>query len=930
MFTHNRSSIDLGGAWKFNPDPYQRCRQQRWWLNEGGNDSFFPCFNLEGLWDIQVPGTWKKQHKGLEWYDGHVNYVREFEIGDIPADREAFLCFDGVTYRSEVYLNGHEVGTHEWGYSPFQMRVTGLLQKTNRLFVLVDNFMREDRVPGIRCDWNNDGGITGQVALIFVPKIHIENFRTWTRLDGSTARVGVEVTARSFEPPSGSLHACFEIPELGISTPISIPVGGKTCTEVAVPLDDIRLWSPEDPKLYETRLVTAHEILSDEIGYREIKTRGAEILLNGKPIRLHGVAVHSEFPDTGRAATEQGIALMLEKARELGCNFLRCAHYPYADIFARAMDRAGMLWWEEVPVYWLVNVHLEPQLGMALGMLRETIVRDWNRAALIFWSVSNECAGDGSPAGSHRSLEGGNYPYWVKACTLVRELDPSRLISSADSGHRSTTRNNWSPQAGDVFDTKIRGEDWHAGHPDAFYDLLDVLGANLYVSNPGDNPTATDKFVAMLQRFGKPLMITEFGSMSTAGAVPQNVGPGDLGHPDRHAAILREAYRAMAAHPEIVGYVPWALMDVRVPMHWRWYNRGSGTFAYGLLDNQYRKKPAFGVVQEEIRTLKARYRGVPAASSCAKLRVGLHGVAGHQVDSQLRDHPEASLVAVSEFPAGRVPAGVASHETLADMLAAGGLDLVVLCPPNRARQIDDIVACLDAGCHAYAEKPAVVEPADIERLLEAVRRTGREFHEMGGVFGGAHLSLLRERITRGDIGRVVQIFHQKSYPWADWRPDSESADGGLARQVGIYPVRFALHVAGQKLRDLRLRETLLGNDRIGSACRRAVEISMEFESGALGTAICNYLNPIGGTQWSLETARVFGTDGILEFSDPADEILWLHAGRTDRIAVPAGASNEFDRLVGRLLRGEPSEMPLEEELEPTRWIARAKSTRHQP
>jgi hypothetical protein len=63
----------------------------------------------------------------------------------------------------------------------------------------------------------------------------------------------------------------------------------------------------------------------------------------------------------------------------------------------------------------------------------------------------------------------------------------------------------------------------------------------------------------------------------------------------------------MAKHPEIMGYVPWALMDVRVPMHWRWYNRGTGTFAYGLMDNQYQEKAVFEVVKQSISELKAVY-----------------------------------------------------------------------------------------------------------------------------------------------------------------------------------------------------------------------------------------------------------------------------------------------------------------------------------
>ena len=614
MFTHSRKSIDLNGSWKFNPDPYMRCKQQQWWKGEGPDDGFFPCFNLEGLWDIEVPSTWKRQFEELKWYDGDVNYVREFEVPVIPEDHEAFLCFDGVVYSCNVYLNGEHVGDHDWGYSPFQLRVTDQLKQQNRLFVLVNNEMREDRVPGIRCDWNNDGGIINGVKLIFVPRVHIENFRTETRLDGGDAVISYQLSVISDQCASHDpVAVTFAIPELGIEDTVEVPTNGSASSEIRLPISDYRslitdhslqLWSPGNPKLYRTTLTTPYETIEDEIGYREIRTEGTQVLLNGEPIQLYGVAVHSEFPETGRTATPEGIALMVKKAKELGCNFLRCAHYPYADIFARAMDKAGMLWWEEVPVYWLPHVHEDPQRSLALGMLEEMIVRDWNRASLIVWSVSNECAGDGAEAGAHRDLSGGNYPYWVEACSLIRKLDPSRLISSADSGHRVVEENGWTPDAGDAFDTRINGEDWHPGHPDAFYDLLDVLGANLYVGKPGDNPPATDKFVEMLRRYNKPLMITEFGSMSPADEATDKP-EGVCGHPKYHETILREGYRACHKHPEIIGTVPWCLMDTRVPMHWRWYNRGSGTFAYGLMDNDYTEKYVFHVVCEEIARLKA-------------------------------------------------------------------------------------------------------------------------------------------------------------------------------------------------------------------------------------------------------------------------------------------------------------------------------------
>lgn len=147
MFTHSRREISLNGTWKFNPDPYQRCRQQQWWKNLASDASFFPCWDVEGLWDIEVPGTWKTQFPELTWYDGHANYVKDFSVPSLAADQEAFLVFDGIVYASEVYLNGHKVGQHDWGYSPFSCRVTEYLRENNRLFVLVDNHLSADACP---------------------------------------------------------------------------------------------------------------------------------------------------------------------------------------------------------------------------------------------------------------------------------------------------------------------------------------------------------------------------------------------------------------------------------------------------------------------------------------------------------------------------------------------------------------------------------------------------------------------------------------------------------------------------------------------------------------------------------------------------------------------------------------------------------------
>ena len=91
---------------------------------------------------------------------------------------------------------------------------------------------------------------------------------------------------------------------------------------------------------------------------------------------------------------------------------------------------------------------------------------------------------------------------------------------------------------------------------------MDVLGANLYVSKNGYNPAATDKYVDMLRNYNKPLMITEFGSMSTTADGAAARSPEDIGNPQRYAKILRQGYEPFHRHPEIVGYVPWAIRSL--------------------------------------------------------------------------------------------------------------------------------------------------------------------------------------------------------------------------------------------------------------------------------------------------------------------------------------------------------------------------------
>ena len=92
----------------------------------------------------------------------------------------------------------------------------------------------------------------------------------------------------------------------------------------------MQLWSPENSKLYQVEIRLGEEIIKDEIGFRTIETRGKQLLLNGQPIFLKGISIHEEKPNGGgRANSTEDAHTLLSWAKELGCNFVRLAHYPH-------------------------------------------------------------------------------------------------------------------------------------------------------------------------------------------------------------------------------------------------------------------------------------------------------------------------------------------------------------------------------------------------------------------------------------------------------------------------------------------------------------------------------------------------------------------------------------------------------------------------
>ncbi|HEY3378050.1 MAG TPA: glycoside hydrolase family 2 TIM barrel-domain containing protein [Armatimonadota bacterium] len=595
MFTTRESSLDLNGTWKFIPDPMLRSQRQQWWKKERDPHAIFPCWDMDGLWDIQVPGAWNCLISELTWYEGYGLYVKEFTLPEIPVGYEAYLCFDGAVYSTEVWLNGAWVGLHPCGYSPFHFRVTPFLQTQNRLMVLAENVRKDERVPGSIFDWANDGGLIRPVKLILVPERHVEDFTVATRLEGDTVAITVDAcfTSRDQSTPA-ALRVNF--PELGLAATQTVCAGEHAVFTFYLPRTAVTLWAPGQPQLYTIAVSCDDEVVRDEVGLREIRAEGRDILLNGERIQLWGVCVHSEFKAMGRTDTPELLDEFFALVHDLGVNYLRCAHYPYSEAFVRRADREGLLLWEEVPAYWQVRINEPDTKALALQMMREMIERDHNRASVIIWSVSNECEWQ-NPEGPD-----GNYQYGIECAQMIRQLDPTRLISAAE-GNVVMSKTPWTPASSDQFGYEGEARRaWRPSLPDEFFAAMDIIAMNCYVGSYGEQAVEDlADALAVWYPFNKPVLLSEFGCVSRRGDERNDL---TVGGERRHVDIIRRAYAVMADTPWLAGASIWSLMDYRTPLHWEGFLEDGGAVGpFGLCDRQFQPKQAYFAVKEALAQL---------------------------------------------------------------------------------------------------------------------------------------------------------------------------------------------------------------------------------------------------------------------------------------------------------------------------------------
>jgi beta-galactosidase len=414
-----------------------------------------PAFDDRGWRVLDVPHDWSIEGPydqtnstagsggflpaGIGWYRKHFATPAAFK------DKRVSVQFDGVFMNADVYLNGHQVGHHAYGYTSFTCDLTPFLAaagENNVLAVRVAN----DTQPNSR--WYTGSGIyrhvwahvTGPVHIAFwgtcvtTPKVSAEaaDVIIKTRVQNDTGTAASVAVHQELIDPAGRTVGSIE-------GSVEVPAKGEKEIQQTISVNQPQLWTLENPALYTVRTAlsrsqgaAALEMIDScdtLIGIRQINydvDRG--FLLNGQHVKILGMCVHHDGGAVGAAVPAEVWERRLKLLKAMGCNAIRCSHNPPAPEFLDLCDRLGLLVMDEAFDEWTVakgklrgsyaTLFNEGSQRDLLSMLQ----RDRNHPSIVMWSIGNEIPEQSNPHGAEiaKTLAG-----------ICHAEDPSRPVTSA-------------------------------------------------------------------------------------------------------------------------------------------------------------------------------------------------------------------------------------------------------------------------------------------------------------------------------------------------------------------------------------------------------------------------------------------------------------------------------------------------------------------
>lgn len=540
---------------------------------------------LDGLWDFvtqcerndkhelpraytrkaSVPSAWESL-PGLNDYRGKGWYRRSIVL---EQEANVRLVFGGVSHTAVVYLDGLPVGHHYDAFTPWAVLVPAVAAGRHELVVEVDNTFGEHSALHKENDYYTYGGITRPVSMQIVPDLFVDNLRAIPQKKGRIWSLDVQVRFRNCgqRAKNADVSVLLDAKTFDLGT-VTIPA--KTTGQLSKTLNKLPVepWSPEEPNLYFVQVTMTNadlqtDDLIDRIGFREFKTRGRKLVLNGRPVRLRGYNRHEDHPQFGNALPLTAQFADLQIMRDLNCNFVRTSHYPNDMRFLDLCDELGFFVWEESHARAIPFDHPRFREQMAENT-REMIEWHANHPSIVMWGCLNEC---------DSVSEEGRVEH-LRIIELIKQLDSSRPVTFASNKRERDI----CLDAVDIVSWN-RYHGWYSGD---LSNIEEELNESIkWLDSPGSGGA------------GKPVIISEFG----AGAIYGCRQPHRAKWSEEYQAdLLDKSLEIFLNHPRISGTTIWQFCDVRVTFGW-FGSRPRSMNNKGTVDEYRRPKAAYESVK---------------------------------------------------------------------------------------------------------------------------------------------------------------------------------------------------------------------------------------------------------------------------------------------------------------------------------------------
>ena len=389
MVRGDESWINLNGTWEFAFDFGNSGRERKMWEA--------PAYERE----IVVPFVPESKLSGIEYVDfiPAVWYRRTVTLPESWCRKcgRVLIHFGAVDYYAEIRVNGNLAGTHRGGYTPFTVDATEFLTDgENVLSVFAEDNGKSPLQPTGKqvyysyynsgCHYTRCTGIWQTVWMEYVPNNYVKNVKITPDIDAGKIDVLVSLEGGNSAVASIKAVASFGGEDVACA---EAPVLGKYA-QFSVAIPDAKLWSLDEPNLYDLKITAGADEVSSYFGMRSVAINGYAIEINHKPVFQRLVLDQGYFPEGIYTAGDDGeFARDIEYSKKAGFNGARMHMKVFEPRFLYHADRLGYLLWGEFPNWGLDESNPAALLSILPEWLTE-LERDYNHPSVVGWCPFNE------------------------------------------------------------------------------------------------------------------------------------------------------------------------------------------------------------------------------------------------------------------------------------------------------------------------------------------------------------------------------------------------------------------------------------------------------------------------------------------------------------------------------------------------------------